>query len=139
MPLVLSPLLDPREHGRIPQHVWHDTKHNLVPANVELLQGACLPPDVGLHTVLGALLGVEGVAVAVKSRSGIQQVTKVILPSSVYADFGTKRFKFVCSFICCVHLIRSACPICSLQQGHQVGALNGPGVGGWKELRPTKF
>ena len=52
VPLVLSPLLDPREHGGIPQHVRHDAKDDLVSADIQLLQSARLAPYVGLHTVL---------------------------------------------------------------------------------------
>ena len=50
--LVLSPLLDPCEHGGIPEHVRHDAEHDLVPADVELLQRARLAPNIGLHAVL---------------------------------------------------------------------------------------
>lgn len=52
MTLVLPPLLNPREHGRIPQHIGHDAKHDLIPSNVELLQAARLSPDVRLDTIL---------------------------------------------------------------------------------------
>lgn len=57
MALVLSPLLDPREHGGIPQHLRHDAKHDLVPADVELLKHARLPPLVRLDTVLPRKVG----------------------------------------------------------------------------------
>lgn len=50
--LILSPLLDPREHGGIPQHVRHDAKDDLVSADVQLLQSARLAPYVGLDAVL---------------------------------------------------------------------------------------
>lgn len=50
--LVLSPLLDPREHGGIPQHVRHDAKDDLVTADIQLLQSGRLAPYVRLDTVL---------------------------------------------------------------------------------------
>lgn len=59
MALVLSPLLDSCEHGGVPEHVRHDAKHDLVSADVELLQGARLPSYVSFNAVLRVLSAVS--------------------------------------------------------------------------------
>lgn len=68
--LVLSPLLDPREHGGVPKHAGHDAEHDLVPADIQLLQGGRLAPNVRLDTVLSSYRATTAGAVALQLAAG---------------------------------------------------------------------